>query len=344
MKKKGLIISTIVMVVVLIASLTTATYAWFNANAEVKVDNITVSVASASNISVGVAKSASSARNVATGYVNGQITYEDVADLSKGLGAFSSSGNKNGLGTAISWDWVISSIGGVSSGTARTGSGTDQDPYVYPLDSTYDPTHVLYNGEDQQGSPVGIGYAVFNKPTAQTPTVLYAPIGLRVEKAGMNYLYCDVTVTPDSNEFLGIVASLKLEIKSQANNATAASTYAYIGHPFAATSADGLLATAQTYVSVPGGSSEAPTPIVFRFIIAQDTSSTLAYGQSAPIYQFDIRMFLDGTDGSCIADATQYGAKIGLKFDAVSSETWTDMADSSKATYSPATATKNFTE
>ena len=31
MKKKGLIISTVVMVVVLIASLTTATYAWFTA-------------------------------------------------------------------------------------------------------------------------------------------------------------------------------------------------------------------------------------------------------------------------------------------------------------------------
>lgn len=29
MKKKGLIISTVVMVVILIASLTTATYAWF---------------------------------------------------------------------------------------------------------------------------------------------------------------------------------------------------------------------------------------------------------------------------------------------------------------------------
>ena len=39
MKKKGLIISTIVMVVVLIASLTTATYAWFNASSEVKVND-----------------------------------------------------------------------------------------------------------------------------------------------------------------------------------------------------------------------------------------------------------------------------------------------------------------
>ena len=34
MKKKGLIISTVVMVVVLIASLTTATYAWFTASSK----------------------------------------------------------------------------------------------------------------------------------------------------------------------------------------------------------------------------------------------------------------------------------------------------------------------
>ena len=37
MKKKGLIISTVVMVVVLIASLTTATYAWITGTSTVKV-------------------------------------------------------------------------------------------------------------------------------------------------------------------------------------------------------------------------------------------------------------------------------------------------------------------
>jgi len=55
MKKKGLIISTIVMVVVLIASLTTATYAWFNQSGTATVSEITFSVASSSDVKIGVA-------------------------------------------------------------------------------------------------------------------------------------------------------------------------------------------------------------------------------------------------------------------------------------------------
>lgn len=42
MKKKGLIISTVVMVVVLIASLTTATYAWFSVSASATINNISI--------------------------------------------------------------------------------------------------------------------------------------------------------------------------------------------------------------------------------------------------------------------------------------------------------------
>ena len=54
MKKKGLIISTVVMVVVLIASLTTATYAWFTASTSTKIDAFDVSVVAGNAINVGV--------------------------------------------------------------------------------------------------------------------------------------------------------------------------------------------------------------------------------------------------------------------------------------------------
>ena len=57
MKKKGLLISTVVMVVVLIASLTTATYAWFNAEAKASVESINFSVGTASDILIGVRQS-----------------------------------------------------------------------------------------------------------------------------------------------------------------------------------------------------------------------------------------------------------------------------------------------
>lgn len=56
MKKKGLIISTVVMVVVLIASLTTATYAWFTASGSASVSDITFKVSAASDLVIGVSK------------------------------------------------------------------------------------------------------------------------------------------------------------------------------------------------------------------------------------------------------------------------------------------------
>ena len=54
MKKKGLIISSIVMVVVLIASLTTATYAWFNTSSVTKIDAFNVSVKTNNAVKIGV--------------------------------------------------------------------------------------------------------------------------------------------------------------------------------------------------------------------------------------------------------------------------------------------------
>ena len=54
MKKKGLIISTVVMVVVLIASLTTATYAWFSVPSVTKIGEFSVSVVSDNAVNIGI--------------------------------------------------------------------------------------------------------------------------------------------------------------------------------------------------------------------------------------------------------------------------------------------------
>lgn len=54
MKKKGLIISTVVMVVVLIASLTTATFAWFTQSATATIDSIAFQVGAGADLLIGV--------------------------------------------------------------------------------------------------------------------------------------------------------------------------------------------------------------------------------------------------------------------------------------------------
>jgi len=52
MKKKGLIISTVVMVIVLIASLGTATYAWFSSTATAAVDSMTINSTASKGITI----------------------------------------------------------------------------------------------------------------------------------------------------------------------------------------------------------------------------------------------------------------------------------------------------
>ena len=54
MKKKGLIISTVVMVVVLIASLTTATFAWFTQSATATIDSIAFQVGAGADLLIRV--------------------------------------------------------------------------------------------------------------------------------------------------------------------------------------------------------------------------------------------------------------------------------------------------
>lgn len=54
MKKRGLIISTLVMVVVLAIAITTATYAWFMATAEVEVQNVSVRTVATEGLEVAV--------------------------------------------------------------------------------------------------------------------------------------------------------------------------------------------------------------------------------------------------------------------------------------------------
>ena len=56
MKKKGLIISTVVMVVVLIASLTTATYAWFSVSNKTTIDGFSLQVVAGNAVNIGLRK------------------------------------------------------------------------------------------------------------------------------------------------------------------------------------------------------------------------------------------------------------------------------------------------
>ena len=85
MKKKGLIISTVVMVVVLIASLTTATYAWISTNDKTTIDGFNVEVVSGNAVNIGLKKNNTYEEGaIDTAFVSGDCTFTKGTDGSLG--------------------------------------------------------------------------------------------------------------------------------------------------------------------------------------------------------------------------------------------------------------------
>ncbi len=106
MKKKGLIISTIVMVIVLIASLTTATYAWFTASASATISEMVINTAASKGLQIA---SVVFGDDGVTSY-NGDLTLDNTSKKW--------TGTTEGYGSAINLtsagDYLISDMYGAS--------------------------------------------------------------------------------------------------------------------------------------------------------------------------------------------------------------------------------------
>ena len=79
MKKKGLIISTVLMVVVLIASLTTATYAWFSVSDKTTIDGFNLQVVAGNGVNIGLRKNLTESYNAGdsdTKFTTGDVRFD----------------------------------------------------------------------------------------------------------------------------------------------------------------------------------------------------------------------------------------------------------------------------
>ena len=96
MKKKGLIISTVVMVVVLIASLTTATYAWFSVSASAKIYDISINTQASDGLQIASYDPSADTLNL----YSGSVAATAAAD---GNGKFwgAEAANANGFGSEL---------------------------------------------------------------------------------------------------------------------------------------------------------------------------------------------------------------------------------------------------
>ena len=104
MKKKGLIVATIVMVLVLAVSLTTATYAWFTVTDVTTIDAFEISVVAGNAVNVGVkTNNTYKATVTANDFMNGTVVYTPATGGGN-IGGGTWSGGSTGLGATIDHD------------------------------------------------------------------------------------------------------------------------------------------------------------------------------------------------------------------------------------------------
>ena len=128
MKKKGLIISTVVMVVVLIASLTTATYAWFTTSNKTELGKFNVSVVSGNAVDIGMKKQYGLVQNPTDNdFATGTVTFTTGATNESGPGKIASPGSwtgTDGLSSTIdhniNWGSQEKAVGSTTATDALT--------------------------------------------------------------------------------------------------------------------------------------------------------------------------------------------------------------------------------
>ncbi len=140
MKKKGLIISTVVMVVVLIASLTTATYAWFTVSNKTTIDGFNLSVVAGNAVNIGVKKDNTHKKDATNDdFLSGDVTWTNSSTTGQiGKDAGNWTGGTVGLSATlkhnISWGEQSKAVGAFNAATWS--AETDSAKYGYIGDAS----------------------------------------------------------------------------------------------------------------------------------------------------------------------------------------------------------------
>ena len=216
MKKKGLIISTVVMVVVLIASLTTATYAWFTAETQTKIDGFDIEVAAGSAVVVGFKSGENWNQLAAAGalsdslFQSGNITFDKEGNTGW-------TGDAEGLtptltptfeiGTNLNGKYVMETA--VAKTTAANATdASDANTFYWANDKNA--TKVIKANKGKNGALANQADAVANTDYA------HFILGAQASKS-LDSLVLAITVQSDGKTTLGMAAATHIAYRTTAN-------------------------------------------------------------------------------------------------------------------------------
>ena len=338
MKKKGLIISTVVMVVVLIASLTTATYAWFTQSATATIDSIAFQVGAGADLLIGVSGTNDFvATPTNASFYSGSTTYTKGATF-KDQGSWE--GDVGSLGVNIDLNNLnlsnISKAVGTGTFTGTTEGSWDPDTRQYtpgtPLGGTADTT--FSNDNYKNGMIKAEGQA----SSVKTDTIdtawknfdyLDVVIGVQATNANLKSMTCYVTVNPGTSSIIGMNAAIHVAYELVKPNETATHTLndndiygsnTYATRPNSVTNStyntaktaygDGN-STGLTCLGGDGNVTLNAGAMTFPITIDNLDSGTI---DVSGIYQLHLVIYVAGFDGDCLEAAKGVSSTIYITF------------------------------
>ena len=352
MKKKGLIVATIVMVLVLAVSLTTATYAWFTAANKTIIEAIDFAVGSSSDVLIGVktqyAQDSNYKTNVTTdsmtpgsqaGYIWGSLTGEN--DYTYAGGASTWINGTPGLGHYIDTGLTLTNI------AMAIGTGTIDS--VTPANSTVDDAAWVSTNSIIKAEASKTADAIADGEGAElaTPQEDYLDIVLGAAASKNNSIYginCIITINPSTTDYvLGMNAAIHVRWSLDGEHYYDCDIYnpnAYDG-PTASTTGKAVFSegtTANAYTATNAGVSTAISAVGthgsyeagkgylgqglavnngWASISIPIISAGASYLTTEQIQTIHIQVYIAGYDGDCNNDAIGVSSEILINFEGV---------------------------
>ncbi len=344
MKKKGIIVATIVMVLVLAVSLTTATYAWFTATSEVTVDSIAFNVSTAADLLIGLQKNNSlTATSTAADYYSGATTYTkggtfdlpgtwdgDFNSLGSNIDlnslSFANIAKAVGTGVFVGTPGVVGTDGSYTPGKAESGSSADSAWN----DEHYATGMIQANGQGASVDAESIDTAWKNVH------YLDVVIGVQATNSNLDSMTCYVTINPtEGNAIIGMNAAINVAYKvvkpgdavptqfsyadiygtankySTTPDKVVNTVYNTAKAAYDATLESGSTSTGLTCLGGAAAQTLNPGAMTYAIEIENVESGTISLEN---IYQVQLVIFIAGYDSDCLEGAKGVGSNIIITF------------------------------
>ncbi len=326
MKKKGLIVATIVMVLVLAVSLSTATYAWFTNTGSANVDTIEFSVAAASDLVIGVSKT--------NKWVEGQNWSAYTSDQTEYTASSDTwTGSTDGLGLQIntgldlkSMTKAVYSFTGVTYDEAENTKITAATQTAYAKDAQA--TTAIATGLDRNGTILkasGSGDSISKdswETAVKNTDYLDVVFGVAASKPDVLNFGCLISVDNITTEIssLGMNAAIHVLYSTDGtnykeidiySNKTAGDAIDSVTAPTMPTAkiADKTVTYEGSKVTYANGDAQLWIPLRNA-----STSTDYATTGAAGIQQLHLIIYICGPDSDCSTAATGAAANITIEF------------------------------